>query len=150
MCVTMDSTINMPLYLCKAPISLLAPQQHRTAMAARIGAAKVQGFRKGDLVDRSREDSPSTLYTGRGQLCSIVCDPRELAGIKVCLSLLRAGFCFRSEANAPEVHLALAVAGHPVLITSAVCLDLAAHPTGAWPCMSIAVAAQPLPPLLFA
>ena len=52
MCVTMDSTINMPLYLCKAPISvfLLAPQQHRTTVAARIGAAKVQGFRKGDLV----------------------------------------------------------------------------------------------------
>ena len=32
--------------------------QYSTAMAARISAAKVQGFRKGDLVDRRWEDSP--------------------------------------------------------------------------------------------
>ena len=38
--------------LCKAPISFPPHlQQHGTAMAARIGAAKVQGFRKGYLVD---------------------------------------------------------------------------------------------------
>ena len=38
--------------LCKAPISFPPrPQQHGTAMVARIGATKVQGFRKGYLVD---------------------------------------------------------------------------------------------------
>ena len=52
--------LGMTLYIAlfKAPvIFFLAHQQHGTAMAARIGAAKVQGFRKGDLVDRRREDS---------------------------------------------------------------------------------------------
>ena len=33
-------------------------KQYCTAMATRIGAAKVQGFRKGDLIDRRRKDSP--------------------------------------------------------------------------------------------
>ena len=58
--------------LCKAPISfLLDSQQHGTAMAARIGAAKVQGFRKGYLVDSLY------IYGLRSTLsCSIVCNPR--------------------------------------------------------------------------
>ena len=70
----------MPLYspvqgsykFSSSPSSNTAPQ----CRATRICAAKVQRFRKEDLVDsRIRQ---STLYTGRGQLCSIVCNPRVL------------------------------------------------------------------------
>ena len=51
-CVTMDSKKCHCIALCKAPISFpLRLQQNGTAMAARICAAKVQRFRKGDLVD---------------------------------------------------------------------------------------------------
>ena len=48
--------------------------------SARIGAAKVQRFRKGNLVDRRWEDFPIYSLCGRGQLCSIVCNPRVLVG----------------------------------------------------------------------
>ena len=43
-----------------------------------IGAAKVEGFRKGNLVDGKIHQS--TLYVDQGQLCSIVCNPRVLTG----------------------------------------------------------------------
>ena len=61
-----------PLYitLCKASISfLLAPQQHGTAMADRIGAAKVQGLGKGDLIDH-RFANLLCIRRSQGQLCS--------------------------------------------------------------------------------
>ena len=66
---------------------LLAPQHHGHRNGC--GAAKVQGFRKGNLVECRREDSLLNLL-GRGEICSTVCnpDPRVLAGkgLKVTLS----------------------------------------------------------------
>ena len=45
------------------------PLQHGTTMAARIGAANVQGVRKGDLANRRREDSPIySLFRPRSTL----------------------------------------------------------------------------------
>ena len=58
MCVTMDSAIG-------------------------IGAAKVQRFiGKGisQIIYVDGKIRQSTLYAGRGQLCSIVCNPKVLAG----------------------------------------------------------------------
>ena len=57
----------------------------------------------------------STLYMDRGQLCSIVCNPRVLTVVKGMRSLLRAAFCFHLAENATKVRLALAVAGRPLL-----------------------------------
>ena len=54
-CHYMDSKQSLTCHciaLCKAPISFPPRlQQHGTTMAARICVAKVQRFRKGDLVD---------------------------------------------------------------------------------------------------
>ena len=106
--------------------------------------AKVQRFRKGDLVDSKWEDSPILVYS---LLCSIVCSPSVLA---VRRSLLRTTFCFHLVANATEVRGG-SQPPRPVLIASAVRLDLAASlVVNCLACKCLAVAGQPLSPLLFA
>ena len=90
-------------------------------MAARIGTAKIQGFRNGDLIDHIRENSfAHLLYTGRGQL---VCN--LLVGEGLMVTPL-SGVLFRPAANATKVHLALAVAAPSRLFTWA-------HSTGSFP-----------------
>ena len=68
LCVTMDSKKLLTCHCIYNPVpssyKLLAPQLHVTAIAARIDAAKVQGFKKGDLVDRgSPKIRQSILYS---------------------------------------------------------------------------------------
>ena len=85
--------------VCKAP--KFTPQWHGTAMAVRIDTAKVQGFRKVDFIGRRWEDSPIySLYTGRGQLCSIVCNPRVLAGKGLIVTPL-SGVLFSARQRTP-------------------------------------------------
>ena len=97
MCVTMDSKKLLTRHciaLCKAPTPRPPAIRHRHWLLGSVLHAKVQRFRKGDLVDSRWEDSP--IYS---LLCSIVCNPSLLA----VWSLRRATFCFRPVANATEV-----------------------------------------------
>ena len=67
----MDSANMLRMPLC-SPVqgshkfSSLTPSNTVPQWLARIGVTKVQGFRKGDLIDRRREDSPIySLYGPR-------------------------------------------------------------------------------------
>ena len=83
--------------LCKTPKFPPCPPatRHHQWLLGSVLHAKVQRFRKGDLLDSRREDSP--IYS---LLCSIVCNPSVLA---VWRSLLQATLCFHPVANATEV-----------------------------------------------
>ena len=53
---------------------------HNTRQAARMSAAKVQGFRKGGLIDNRWEDSPIYLEADPRSTLLLVCNSRGLAG----------------------------------------------------------------------
>ena len=85
-------------------------------------------IRKGDLVDSRWEDSPIySLYGPRSTLTHCLHFQGVIYLVKGMRSLLRTASCFHLAANATEIRLALAVAGRPVSIASAVRLNLAAH-----------------------
>ena len=115
------------MVLCKAPISF----------PPRIGAAKVQGFRKGDLVDcidgKIRQSTPT--YMGRCQLCSLVCNSRVSAGKGLMVTPL-SGILFPpgGKHHCMALRVAAAPPRSPLLITwnwqliqRAVCLALHAQ-----------------------
>ena len=144
----------MPLYI-KA-VFLLAPP-HGTAMAARIGATKIQGFMKGYLVDSNllsirAEVNSKLLHHLQSQGVSLAShtNSQEERGGPTRLGVkaladghynYRAAFCFHPAVNAAEVCLALAVAApaqSPLLFTWIWRLIQQAV------CLAIPVAAQPV------